>query len=337
MFTEGTIMSRLPWVLGLALSLLLFGAVAAQAADTLSISYAGDPTEEVPTRVTATWSATESSVRVIVTSKPGPRGCGSSYPADAPYSQDVLNRVVASSGSVSWNWRLNDPGTLTLCGYLQRADAATLVAATGPVGLTYRSARASVALQLPSRVSPGAIFRFFVPVSAELRRHLEVTLKPTGSRGCGASYALDDPVSTDVLYFSMQGNHRFAKTIRAPSVNGLYLLCAYVSERPSDPAPEATFAATFDVGPDLCAEARAKLAAANRAARKAQSSATSYRRAYKRDERRARRTHGAKHVTYRRLAKRARRRYERAIRQRNAARDAAASAQTEVTAACGGT
>jgi hypothetical protein len=177
-------MSRLLRVLWLALGLFLFGPVAAQA-DTLSISSGADPTEEVPTLVTATWSATAPSVRVIVTSKPAPRGCGRTYAVDDPYSKDVMNRVVASTGSASRTWRLNDPGTLTLCGYLQRANDATLVAATGPVALSYRSARASVAIQVPPRVSPGAIFRFFVPVSAELRRHLEVTLNPRAPAAAG--------------------------------------------------------------------------------------------------------------------------------------------------------
>jgi hypothetical protein len=332
----GTIMPCLLRVLSLALTLFLFGAAGARAADTLSISYGADPTEEVFTPVTATWSSAESNLRVIVTRKAGSRGCGRTYAADDAYSTDVINRVVGSSGSASQNWRLNDPGTVTLCGYLYRANAPGLLAATGPVPLTYRPGRASVAIEVPPRVSPGQIFRFFVPVSAELRRHLEVTLKPTGSRGCGANYPLDDPVSTDLIYGYMQGNHRYAKSIRAPAANGMYLLCAYVSERPTDPAPEATFAATFEVGPNLCAEARAKLASANRTATSAQSSVTSYRRSYKRYQRRASRTHGASHETYRRLAKRDRSRYESAVRRRDAARAAAASAQAEVTAACGG-
>jgi len=324
---------RLLWV---ALTFLLSGASPAQAADTLSISYGPDATEEVLTPVTVSWSAAESSIRVIVTRKPGSRGCGRTYGTDDPYSTDVMNRVVGPSGSATQYGRLNDPGTLTLCGYLQRADNAALLAATGPVPLTFRSARASVAIQVPPRVSPGQIFRFFVPVSAELRRQLEVTIKPTGTRGCGANYPLDAPVSTDLLYFYMQSDHRYAKTIRAPSVNGLYLLCAYVSERPSDPAPEATAAATFEVGPDLCADARAKLAVANRALRRAQASVTKYRKLYRRYERRARRTHGTERARYRRLAKRAKRRYDRAILRRDAARNAAASAQAGVTAACGG-
>jgi hypothetical protein len=233
----------------LALILLLFGTAGAQAADTMSISYGADPTEEVLTPVTVTWSSTGPNLRVIVTSKPGSQGCGSTYAADDAYSTDVINRLVGPSGSTSQNWRLNDPGTLTLCGYLYRMNDPTLLAATGRVPLTYRSGSAGVAIRVPPRVSPGQIFRFLVPVSAELRRHLEVTLKPTGTRGCGASYPLDDPVSTNLIYFTVQGNHRYAKTTRAPGTNGIYLLCAYVSERPTDPAPEATFAATSRSAP----------------------------------------------------------------------------------------
>src|SRR4051794_5713401 len=319
----------------LALVLFLSGAAAARAADTLSITYGADPTEEVLTPITVSWSSAQPSVRVIVTSKPGSLGCGSTYAADDAHSRDVINRLAGSSGSASQNWTLADPGTLTLCGYLERAADSAPLAATGRVPLTYRSGHAGVAIQVPARVTPGQIFRFFVPVSAELRRHLEVTVKPTGARGCGADYALDAPVSTDLLYGYLQGNHRIAKIVRAPSVDGIYLLCAYVGERPGDPAPEAKSSATFEVGPDLCAEARAKLTSANRAARRAQSAATTYHRSYRRYERKASRTHGARHAAYRRFAKRDKKRYDRAIRARDGARNAAASARTEVTAACG--
>lgn len=308
------------------------GAAAAQVAPTLSITFGADPTEEVFTAITATWSSTESNLRVIVTSKAGSRGCGSTYAADHADSTVWINRLVGSSGSTSRYWRLLDPGTATLCGYLYRAGEPVLLAATGPVPLTYRAGRASVAIEVPPRVSPGQIFQFFVPVSAELRRHLEVTLKPAGSRGCGASYPLDDPVSTDLIYGYMQGDQRYAKTIRASGITGTYLLCAYVSERPTDPSPEAAFAATFEVGPDLCAEARAQLAAASHRLISAQSSVTRYRTSYERYARRARRTH----ATYRRLARRDKSRYARAVGRRKAARVAAAFAQAEVRAACEG-
>jgi hypothetical protein len=255
------------------------------------------------------------------------------YAIDDPRSTDVINRVVGPSGSLSQLWKLNDPGTLTLCGYLQRVDTGARLAATGPVPLTYRSGRASVAIQVPPRVSPGQVFTMSLPVSAELRRQVEVTLKPAGTRGCGASYPFDAPVSVDVFDLWMQGNQSYAPAIQAPSVNGTYLLCAYVSEGPTDPAPEATATATFQVGPDLCAAARTQLLAANRAVGAAQRSVAKYRAAYRRDLRRLESTHDRR---YRRLARHNLGRYQRALRRRAAARQAAASAQTAMTAACGG-
>src|SRR4051794_38658749 len=116
--------------LWLALAFVLFGAPGAQAADTLSIAYGSDPTEEGLTPVTVSWSAAESSVRVILTRKPASRGCGPTCAADDPYSNDVINRLVGPGGSATQYGRLNDPGTLTLCGYLQRADNGALLAAT---------------------------------------------------------------------------------------------------------------------------------------------------------------------------------------------------------------
>ena len=86
------------------------------------------------TPVTATWSSTESNLRVIVTSKSGSGGCGSTYAGDDAYSTDVINVAAGPSGSTSRNWRINDPGTLTLCGYLYRMNDRTLSAVTGRCG-----------------------------------------------------------------------------------------------------------------------------------------------------------------------------------------------------------
>jgi hypothetical protein len=288
------------------------------------------------TSITATWSSAQPSVRLIVTSKTGSRGCAASAAADIASGKVVMHRVRGASGSTSNQWKLDFPGTVTLCGFLLRSSDGALLAATAPVALTYRPGRASVSLEVPARVTPSQIFRFFVPVYAELRRDLVVTIKDASARGCGASYMLDAPVSENIFVRDMQGSHRYAEPERAPSVNGIYQLCAYVIESGSDPAPEATASATFEVGPDLCAAARAKLTAANRLARRAQSSVNRLRRTYRRYERRARRAEGATRRAYRRLARRDKRRYEAAVRRRDGARQVVTTVQSEVTAACGG-
>src|SRR4051812_12129637 len=145
-----------------ALALALFAAPGAQAADSITVTYGADPTEEVPTPVTARWSSAESSVRVVVTEKPGVQGCGANAAADLHASTLVFTYLGGSTGGRFRNWTLRDPGTLTLCGFLQRTDG-TVLATSGAVQLTYRSGRSTVAIEAPPRVTPGSAYRFVVP------------------------------------------------------------------------------------------------------------------------------------------------------------------------------
>jgi len=318
-----------------ALALALLAAPSAYAADSISVTAGTDPTEEVLTPITARWNSAQASVRVIVTKKPGNQSCAGNAAADLRSSTLLINYLGGASGGRFRNWTLADPGTLTVCGFLQRTDGAVL-AVSGPVPITYRSGRSTVTLEVPPRVTPGSAYRLVAVTDSELARHLAVTIKPSGPRGCGPSYPADSPLSSDLMYGRTQGPHRWGKAIRAPRANGLYLLCAYVGDSPADPAPEATASAAIEVGPDLCAEARAGLVTATRALGTAQRAVTRHRRSYKRYERLARRTHGARHARNVRLAKRDRRRYDRAVIRRDAARTAVGSAQAQVTATCGG-
>jgi hypothetical protein len=318
-----------------ALALALLAAPGAHAADSISLTHGADPTEEVLTPITARWSSAEASVRVIVTKKLGVAGCAGNAAADLTSGTLLINHLGGASGGRFRNWMLHDPGTLTVCGFLQRTNGAVL-AVSGPLQVNYRSGRSRVAIEAPPRVTPGSAYKLVAPTYSELARHLEVTVKPSSPRGCAPSYPVDSALSDDLMYWKTQGTHRWTKPIKAPSANGLYLLCAYVSDHPADPVPEATASAMFEVGPDLCADARAGLVVANRTLRAAERAVTRYRRSYRRYERRARRTHGARHARNVRLAKRDRRRYDHAVTQRDSARTTVASAQAQVTTTCGG-
>jgi hypothetical protein len=332
----GYVPRSLPRALLLALAMLMLTAASARA-DSLTVTFGADPTEEVPVPITATWSSTDPSPEVIVTIKPnGPLGCGANYLVDDPNSQNVIDRSGPSSGTATGTRTVEDPGSSILCGYLLRNSGDTSpLAVTGPVMLTVRSAKASVGIQVPARVDTGQAFALSAPATTELRRSLIVTLKPAGGRGCEATYVLDDPISTNVLDTTVQGIQTATSTITASSTRGTYLLCAYVGETSGDPAPEAVASATFLVGPDPCVEARAKLASAGKAVKTAESSVTRYRTSYRRYSSRAKRAHGAKHRSLQRLAKRDRSRYTSAVRRRAKARATLASAQAAVTAACG--
>lgn len=324
-----------------ALALLLavtgcaLAAVTASAAESISISYGSDPTEEVPVAISTTWNSASSSAEAFITVKPsGGQGCAPSYAADDPNSSDVVSGYGAS-GTASANRTFDDPGAFILCGYLQNNSSDTTPrATTGPVTVTVRSAHASIAITAPARVDPGTSFAISVPVTAELRREVFVTVKPAGGRACEATYALDDPNSSDVLSDSAQGTQTLSATWTAGSSNGTYLLCAYVQENSSDPSPEATGSTQFRVGPDPCVSAKQALRKARKATLLAEKAATHYRRQYTRYGKLARANRGATRRKYQRLATRAHSRYRSAVRRRAAARALLVRRQAGVASSC---
>lgn len=323
-------------LIGLTLScaLLLLCAGTASAADSISVKFGADPTEEVPLPISVTW-ASAASVSAYVTVKPaGPIGCAANYEADDPTSSDVLYR---ESSGASTNSTFDEPGNFVLCGYLQRSSSDTVPAAvTGPIALTVRAAKATLGLTVPPRVDAAKPFKLTAAVTSELRREVFITIKPVGGRGCEATYALDEPNSSDVAYReSTQGTQTLNLTSTAPQTNARYLLCGYVQEGSGDPTPEATASVEFLVGPDPCVVAKDALAAANRALHVAEGSVNRNRASWRRYSSAARAAHGARRRVLKSLSVRAKSRYKSAVRRRAAARARVAGAQSGVTSACG--
>ena len=177
----------------------------------------------------------------------------------------------------------------------------------------------------------GKVYSLAVNATTELQRTVFVTVKPAGGRGCEATYAADDPLSTDVMTTSNQGAQTLTRNVTASSTNGTYLLCAYAQESGNDAAPEATAFAQFLVGPDPCLTAKAALTSAGKALRNAEASVNRNRAAHKRYSRAVKR--GSKRA--RPLKRRAYSRYRSAVRRRAKARATYASRQAAVTATCG--
>jgi hypothetical protein len=310
----------------------------AQADDTISVTFGADPTEEVPLPITLAWSSATASVRAYVTVKPaGGLGCAPNYAADEPNSSDVIDNAGGTpTGSASENRTFGEPGTFTLCGYLQSSSDGAVLRATGPVALTVRSANAAVALVVPARVDPGQTFAITANVTAELRRGLFVTVKPAGGRGCEPNYAADDPISSDAIYnAAVQGSASVSENITASQTAGNYLLCAYVQEGSGDTAPEGMASAQFAVGPDPCKAARSALAAAKRKLKSAEASITRNRKAIARYKTAVRRRAKANRRHNQALLNAARKRYRTAQVSRVNARKSVTKRTAAVAKACG--
>ncbi len=174
----------------LALALATTGEASASA-DTITVTPGPDPTEEVPVRLSVGWAGAPGQ-RVLMTSKPGAGGCGATFLGDlgtAGSTRVMSTAGHGATGTAIEEQTFKEPGTQTLCAYLQaRYDAASASAVSGPVTLTVRSARATVGIVLPPRVAAGRPYGIDLAVTSELARRVYATIKPAGGRGCEAAY-----------------------------------------------------------------------------------------------------------------------------------------------------
>ncbi|MDA0180694.1 hypothetical protein OJ997_10355 [Solirubrobacter phytolaccae] len=222
-----------------------------------------------------------------MTIKPGSMGCGATFLDDLEISGSTWIMFTAGNGAATGTATeeetFKEPGTHTLCAYLQtRYDAPSASAASGPVTLNIRQAHASVGIATPPHVSAGQRFGINLPVTAELARRVYLTVKPAGGRGCEPAYSLDAPNSDDVFWDDVQGTRTIAVERTATTTSGSYLLCAYVQENSDDLEPEATASATFIVGPDPCVAAKSTLAKAQKTMRLADAAVKRFRKLVKR-------------------------------------------------------
>ncbi len=257
--------------------------------------------------------------RLYVTAKPaGPPGCGATYALEAAVSEDVQLPSLAegAAGARTAEHTFRDPGAFVVCGYLQDSPAAPSArAVTGPVTVNVRSARASLALSAPVRVSPGVRYAVTAAVTAERPRRLFVTVRRADGRGCEAARRLDAS-GESVLSRGVSTEETLTSERTAAKTPGTYLLCGYVQEWSTDAAAEATASTTFVVDRDACDAAQAALAKAQKAVKLAEAAVTRFRALMKRQPK-----------TYRRS-------YATAVRTRANARKQLAAARGEVRRAC---
>jgi len=322
-----------------ALACFSLSTATALAADSVSVTLGGDPTEEVPLPVTVAWTSSLTDPYVYVTVKPaGGQGCAASHSADSSNSTTLISTDgPGSSPGFIRNWTAPDPGQFILCAYLQTtySDAVALKTA-GPIPVTVRQAKATISVVAPARVDAGQPFPLSLPGTAELRRYVWVTSKPAGGRGCAATYDLDRAQSTVVISeAALQGTQTIQQNVTASQTTGTYLLCAYVEESYGDTNAEATASTTYLVGPDPCVSARGALSRAQSSVHVQEKSVSNNRRAWQKFKARARSSHGSTRRYYQALTRRAHSRYQSAVRRRANARATLATRQDAVTQACG--
>ncbi|HEY6889173.1 MAG TPA: hypothetical protein VI300_15375 [Solirubrobacter sp.] len=313
----------------------LLAAASASADDTLSLSVPAGAVEDVQTTITATWTSDDDTPWLALFVKPGVGGgC-----AVGPSEEDLVALRISGERPPTLDpavksWTPHEPGPYTVCGYVRDDDYLDYTVAS--FELNVRSPAASVAIQAPPRVDPGQAVSITVPASAELARHLYLTVKSGATGlGCGASYAADAPMSRNLIIADLIGAQAPTITWTAPKVDGSWLFCAYVVERSIDPSPEAAASLTVSVAPDPCVQAVAALTAASKTSTRADANVRAARSAYNRADRAARRAHGRSRARLRRQASRKKAALRRTITAQSRAHGALDATTAAKVAACG--
>jgi hypothetical protein len=322
--------------LPLACLLSLVAAASASADDALSLSVPAGAVEDVQTTITATWTSDDDTPWLALFVKPGAgAGC-----ALGPSEEDVTSLRISGERPPTLDpavksWTPHDPGLYTVCGYVRDDDYLDYTVAALEVDV--RSAAASVAIQAPARVDPGQPVAITVPATAELNRHLYLTVKSGATGiGCAPTVSADAPMSRTIINADLIGAQAPTITWTAPKVNGLWVFCAYVVERSVDPSPEAAASLGITVAPDPCVLAVAALTAASAKSSRADAKVRSARSAYKRADRKAKRAHGRARARLRRQASRKKASLRRTITAQSRAHGARDATMAAKVAACGG-
>lgn len=250
-----------------ALATLAFASPAA--AQSVVLTPAADPVEDVPFLVTASGVGAKN-LNAYGTIKPvGPVGCGPTYETDA--GEGFLWAADAEGAfNLTDTASAKHPGTYLVCAWLQESSSSGTAIAVTSAQVAVRSARATLAIGGPSRIPFGQTANFTFSGATELGRSVYATVKRDGPRGCGTSSSVDD--GNSFLWESIQGTYAVQDAPWRYEIDarGTYRICAWVQEDSSDTAPEAAATYTFTVGTSsACLTARDRVTRARRAVRRA--------------------------------------------------------------------
>jgi hypothetical protein len=291
---------------------VLLGPGGVAQADSISITAPDTQLIETDLPVTLTWAASVASPYVFATIKPG-SGCGPSANADTGNKLIEPAGTLPQSGSLSGTRDASgnaDPGTFTICAYLQDGLYGAVLA-TANKTVTLRPDTGSIIVSPPSTAVLGNEISFPVKVTTELRRYEYVTVKPGTT--CAANYGQDSlngsnlgnsggtvlGTSTVVVQWTVGSTNNQGRPV------GSYVICAYVQKDASSPTPIATAKAVIQVSATGGGSATSTCPAVQEAQNAVAKALMSYR-SY---TQKARKAHGSARTRYQKLAKQAHGKY----------------------------
>lgn len=254
-----------------ATALATLALAAPAAAQSIALTTAFDPVEDVPFLVTATGVGAKH-YNVYATIKPvGSVGCGTTFETDPDGGGVMRGKDAEGAYTVTDTAHAPNPGQYLLCAWMQEYSFDSVAIATTSALVNVRSAQSTLTIGGPTYLRPGTTANFTFTGTTEIERQVVATVKRDGGRPCGSSSSVDDG---DALIYGdhVQGNYT---AFEAPSTweiddRGTYRICAWIQEGSGDTAPEAAATYTFTVGTHpRCANARNRVTNARRAVRSA--------------------------------------------------------------------
>ncbi len=247
--TAGWVAAVCGWLLLAALTL-----PAGALADSMSLSIAPEPVEELTSQVTYSAFSEEGTLAVLKANNPGVP-CAADPAADdgqtlTPGHLLEGGRVGQFSGSV--NYTPPSTGDYTLCGWLE-IPAGLLETDGGPITsaaslpLDVRTPRISLSLSFPGRPKPGQRLTLNLTATTEVEREVVVEGLPFTKRGCPINYAAAG--AEHLIDQDITGGPWLVSTNIDPLTDGTYIFCAW-ADPPADNGlyPEATTSLALHLG-----------------------------------------------------------------------------------------
>jgi hypothetical protein len=252
-----TIRSRGAACLGALCGCLLVAALGlsgAALADSMSLSIAPEPVEELTSQITWTANSEQDTFTVVAVNNPGVP-CAATPKADNGTTVTPGHLLEpGNSGAYTGTANYTPPstGAYTVCGWLElpagllETDGGPVTAATS-LPLDVRLPHISLSLSFPRRPAPGKRFTLDLLSSSEVEREVVVEGIPYTHRGCPVNYAAE---STQHLIDAnvTGGPWRSAVNVSPLRAGARYIFCAW-ADPPSDSGlyPEATTSLILDL------------------------------------------------------------------------------------------
>jgi hypothetical protein len=223
-------------------------------ADTMSLSIAPEPVEELASQITYTATSEEGTFAVIAVNNPGVP-CAADPAADDGHT--ITPGHLLESGSIgqfsgSINYTPPSTGTYTACGWLElpvgllETDGGPVTAAAS-LPLDVRQPHTTLSLSFPRPPEPRKRFTLDVIATTEAQREIVVEGLPLTRRGCPVNYAAED--AQHLIDKELTGGPWRISTNINPLPTGTYIFCAWADPASDDGLyPEATTSLTLHLG-----------------------------------------------------------------------------------------